>query len=673
MRHTKIPSAHRIVTDLRLLGSHAGGLAGAGATITATLLRQPGSYTSDSWLYPSRTLHLSPPACLFSVQFSAVPVQCAPLAVTGSPSVFDHALHTESVWGATAVGGPRCVWSTSAFCRPRHFLWRTSASNGRSRRVGMTRPRLVAYTPSARGCRLPQPSRAACVCGGSRAVRVARALSRPSRCSRALPPPSVELPLVVGCRHAAWLGGDSLAALGSPRAAAPPATDAACAEDSIPEPSPPSWRSPLTATMHPLVAVAKAVLSLGAEVLLFWEAQRLVLSFITPSPREQVRRSEERLLSSSVSSPYEHAFVPTCVGDLHVLIVGDRSKPPLLVLHGHSMSAVFFHLNFDDLVAQGWCVYALDLPGWGRSARPVFRGRTAEDSLDFFLTPTLQALAGLGISSGFGLMAHSLGAYLALELAFALPPGRVTKMVLVSPAAITSRLALGRAIYFSLPPSIVARRGGLLGLSFYRWKYPLESSYEPTRDLTWQLATQVPASGDAAVRPMVRIHRERRIVRGRNGRERPSVRRVGVVTRPLLGELERRGAKGALPIDIQIVCGETDSSMPVEDVHTLYAVMQRLRYRVTLHVVKGADHCPFFEEPARFIEAIAAFRPEPEVESEGSSDVLAAEGAVAVAADSMGGPVESWRGSPAESTRTHARSRSRSWSQSRAEPYGQDV
>ncbi|GAB0489707.1 hypothetical protein MMPV_000932 [Pyropia vietnamensis] len=537
----------------------------------------------------------------------------------------------------------------------------------------MTRPRLLAYSPSAPGYRLPLPSRAAGVCGGGRAVRGARALSRPPRSSLFLPPPSLGLPLAVSCRHAAWLGGDSLAALVSPRAATPSAADASGGDDSAPGHSSPTRRSRVTAAMHPLVAVAKAVLSLGAEVLLFWEAQRLVLSFITPSPREQVRRSEERLLNSSVSSPYEHAFVPTCVGDLHVLIVGDRSNPPLLLLHGHSMSAVFFHLNFDDLVAQGWCVYALDLPGWGRSARPVFRGRTAEDSLDFFLTPTLQALAGLGISSGFGLMAHSLGAYLALELAFALPPGRVTKMVLVSPAAITSRLALGRAIYFSLPPSLVARRGGLLGLSFYRWKYPLESSYEPTRDLTWQLATQVPASGDAAVRPMVRIHRERRIVRGRNGRERPTVRRVGVVTRPLLGELERRGTKGALPIDIQIVCGETDSSMPVEDVHTLYAVMQRLSYRVSLHVVKGADHCPFFEEPAGFIEAIAAFRPTPEVESEEVSDVLSAEGAVAVVADSAGASMESWRGSAAESVHTHARSRSRSWSQSQTEPYGRDM
>eukprot|EP00168_Porphyra_purpurea_P011311 TRINITY_DN2873_c0_g1_i2.p1 TRINITY_DN2873_c0_g1~~TRINITY_DN2873_c0_g1_i2.p1 ORF type:complete len:400 (-),score=72.81 TRINITY_DN2873_c0_g1_i2:1261-2460(-) len=253
------------------------------------------------------------------------------------------------------------------------------------------------------------------------------------------------------------------------------------------------------------------------------------------SPREQVRRSEERLLSVSVTSPYDHAFVPTCIGDLHAVIIGDRSNPPLLVLHGHSMSAAFFHLNFDDLVAQGWCVYALDLPGWGRSARPVFRGRTPEDSLDFFLTPTLQALAGLGITGGFGLMAHSLGAYLALELAFSLPPGRVTQMVLVSPAAISSRLAFGRALYFSLPPSIVARRGGLLGLTFYRWKYPPLATYEPTRDLTWQLAMQVPASGDAAVRPMVRIHRERRMVRERNGKERPAVRRVGVVTAPCLG------------------------------------------------------------------------------------------------------------------------------------------
>lgn len=162
------------------------------------------------------------------------------------------------------------------------------------------------------------------------------------------------------------------------------------------------------------------------------------------------------------------------------------------------------------------------------------------------------------------------------------------------------------------------------------------------------------------------------MVRGRSGRERPAVRRVGVVTRPLVGELEKRGAKGALPIDIQIVCGETDSSMPVEDVHTLHSVMLRLKYRVSLHVVKGADHCPFFEEPGGFCEAIAAFRPAPEVESEESSTVLSADGAVSMAVDSAG-TMESWRGPASESARTHARSRSRSWSQSRNEPYGRDM
>ncbi|CDF38878.1 1-acylglycerol-3-phosphate O-acyltransferase [Chondrus crispus] len=247
------------------------------------------------------------------------------------------------------------------------------------------------------------------------------------------------------------------------------------------------------------------------------------------------------------------------------------------------MSAAFWARNVDDLVALGYRVIAVDLLGWGRSQRPAFRGKTADDVVEWYVPSLAGALQTMGLDK-FVLVGHSLGAYLAMEYTKR-NIARVTDLVLVSPAASTREVSLKRAVYFSLPPQAIVRRGGLMGFAFFFMVYPRSESYiaDRLREYTYHLAAQGPASGEEAVRPIIRL---------RWGGKAECVR-------PLVEHLDR------FDIPVRIIVGETDSSMPVESVHELYREMKRKGFRVQIDVVKGADHCPQIEKPEEFLQIVS--------------------------------------------------------------------
>lgn len=248
------------------------------------------------------------------------------------------------------------------------------------------------------------------------------------------------------------------------------------------------------------------------------------------------------------------------------------------------MSATFWYRNIDDLVSLGYNVYAVDLLGWGRSTRPRFRGHTPEDSIKWYLSSFSTVVQNLGLKS-FTLVGHSLGAYLAMEYTKR-NSAKIDHLVLISPAASTRKIPVSKAVYFSLPPQSIARRGGVLGFILFHMKYPREKTYmsDRLREYTYHLATQSPPSGEAAIRPIIRLFGPTR----------------AECIRPIIEHLQ------LFRTPVRLVCGETDSSMPVESVHELYAEMKRQGFRVQLRVVEGADHCPMLEKPDDFFDVMAS-------------------------------------------------------------------
>ncbi len=124
------------------------------------------------------------------------------------------------------------------------------------------------------------------------------------------------------------------------------------------------------------------------------------------------------------------------VAGLRVFYMAAGRGHPLLLVHGVGGSSLTFRANIRDL-ARRFRVYALDLPGHGRSEKPEAR-YAVEDAVPF-LAAFIESVCGgpaalVGISAG-GLMC---------ALTAAARPDLVTHLVLVSTAG------LGRDVDWSL-------------------------------------------------------------------------------------------------------------------------------------------------------------------------------------------------------------------------------
>lgn len=126
--------------------------------------------------------------------------------------------------------------------------------------------------------------------------------------------------------------------------------------------------------------------------------------------------------------PYETLEVPTRWGRTHIVACGPKDAPPLVLLHGMSLSATVWFPNVADL-SRDYRVYAVDTIGSaGKSVatRPL-KGRA--DCTDWLN----DVLDGLGITQTH-LLGHSFGGWLALNFALSASQ-RVDRMILLAPAA----------------------------------------------------------------------------------------------------------------------------------------------------------------------------------------------------------------------------------------------
>jgi len=128
----------------------------------------------------------------------------------------------------------------------------------------------------------------------------------------------------------------------------------------------------------------------------------------------------------------------------------DEGQGPLIVLvHGLGEHLGYWSENFGPLVAQGFRVVALDLPGFGRSGKPRTEYGMAEQA--GWLSAFLSAVAP---ETPAVVVGHSMGGQVAMRLALDAPE-LVRGLCLVAPAGI-ERFSSGEAEWLKANTGTVA-------------------------------------------------------------------------------------------------------------------------------------------------------------------------------------------------------------------------
>lgn len=145
--------------------------------------------------------------------------------------------------------------------------------------------------------------------------------------------------------------------------------------------------------------------------------------------RGEVEDFYRKLLHKHAHAISEQSVIDTPHGRTHVLRSGNRSDPPLVMIHGSASNSAAW-LGALQEFSDRFCVYCVDIPGEPGLSEPV-RHRLASEAPARWLSSSLDAL-NIEKASFVG---QSLGGWYALSLAIH-HPERVTKLSLLTTSGI---------------------------------------------------------------------------------------------------------------------------------------------------------------------------------------------------------------------------------------------
>jgi haloacetate dehalogenase len=114
------------------------------------------------------------------------------------------------------------------------------------------------------------------------------------------------------------------------------------------------------------------------------------------------------------------------------------SGPAVLLLHGHPRTSATWHRVAPQLVKSGFTVVCLDLPGYGRSDKPMPTDDHVPHSKKVGAGQLLAAMTSLG-HERFSLVGHDRGSLYAFRLALD-HPSRVTRVALLDCLPVSEHL-----------------------------------------------------------------------------------------------------------------------------------------------------------------------------------------------------------------------------------------
>ncbi len=277
----------------------------------------------------------------------------------------------------------------------------------------------------------------------------------------------------------------------------------------------------------------------------------------------------------------------------HWRVLGEASHPPLVLLHGFGAASGHWRRNAAALAAAGWCVYGIDLLGFGASGQP---GPLRHQRLDNRLwARQLQAFLEQVVQAPAVLVGHSLGGLVALSCGVFFPAWvrAVVAAPLPDPALLTAAL------------TPVAPRQPPWRRRLRRWLVillcrllPLELvvpllAHSPLLALGLQSAYHGPVLGDAELLRIIATPARRptapRALRAMSIAM--ALRPHGATAPALLRRLRR---------PLLLIWGRQDRLVPL----AVAAQCRAVRPDLPLRVLEHSGHCPHDEDPPGFHGAL---------------------------------------------------------------------
>lgn len=255
-------------------------------------------------------------------------------------------------------------------------------------------------------------------------------------------------------------------------------------------------------------------------------------------------------------------------------------RPPIVLVHGVGGWAENWRAVMRPLAASGRRILALDLPGFGESARP---GRVRYFSSDkaFYPRFVIGAMDALGIPRAH-LGGHSMGGAIVLMTAMTAPE-RTASMVLVAPAGFGRDVALylrlcalpGMALLARLPRPRTAAHAGL------------RSCYHDVSRITPELYEEAERYGGPSFPEFVRTMAQGLDLRG--------------VRQALRDEWIARSSSYRGPA--LVVWGREDRVVPITHLDSLRQLLPDAEVRI----IERCGHLAMAESPDEFLAAALPF------------------------------------------------------------------
>ncbi len=268
--------------------------------------------------------------------------------------------------------------------------------------------------------------------------------------------------------------------------------------------------------------------------------------------------------------------------------LGNPDHPALVLLHGFGAGSGHWRHNASELAAGGWCIYGLDLVGFGASSQPALwlDNRLWARQVQGFLEQVVQQQAVV--------VGHSLGGLVALSAAVFFPQWvrAVVAAPLPDPTLVMAKHARSprrRPWRRRLKRWIVILLCRLLPLELV---VPL-LAHSPLLDLGIQSAYATPVVGDQELHRLIaKPARRPGAVRALRAMSVAMALRPHGATAPAL--LQRLGRP------LLLIWGRSDQLVPLQ----VADQARRVRPELPLVVLDHSGHCPHDEVPGAFNAAL---------------------------------------------------------------------